>query len=145
MVSRIRGNTYTCIECNGEYRRAATVAGKFCSQKCATINKRNLYIADWLVGNNNGSQASGEMSAWVRNYLLEQAGYKCIECGWGKPNPVIGKVILTIEHIDGNWRNNAVDNVKVLCYNCHTLTETFGSLNKGNFPANKRNVGSRRH
>lgn len=69
---------------------------------------------------------------WARSYLLDRSGNACSKCGWSIPNPVIGKPILTIEHKDGNWLNNHFDNLEVLCYNCHTLTETFGSLNKGN-------------
>lgn len=48
-----------------------------------------------------------------------------------KPNPITGKPILTISHIDGNPSNHSPNNLEILCFNCHTLTDSFGSLNKG--------------
>jgi HNH endonuclease len=63
----------------------------------------------------------------------------CSLCGWNKIHPVTGKSPLQIDHIDGNWQNNAPHNLRLICPNCHALTETFGSLNKtGN---GRRSIG----
>ena len=35
-----------------------------------------------------------------------------------------------IHHIDGNHYNNEESNLQLLCPNCHSLTPTFGALNK---------------
>jgi hypothetical protein len=40
-------------------------------------------------------------------------------------------VPVEVEHIDGDWRNNRVENLKLLCPNCHALTATFRALNRG--------------
>lgn len=50
--------------------------------------------------------------------------YKCKECGlvdiWNnKP------IKLQLEHIDGNWLNNSLNNLQFLCPNCHSQTNTF--------------------
>lgn len=103
----------------------------FCSSKHSALYRNKLYIDRWLIGLENGSKANGSLSTIVRNYLLEESGYACSECGWNRPNPVLGRPILSVEHRDGNWKNNVRDNLVVLCYNCHTLTETFGALNAG--------------
>lgn len=44
----------------------------------------------------------------------------------GKP------LTLHLEHIDGDATNNVKDNVCLLCPNCHALTPTYGSKNRGN-------------
>jgi 5-methylcytosine-specific restriction endonuclease McrA len=54
---------------------------------------------------------------------------QCSECGllpeWnGKP------IVLQIDHKDGNGVNNAPYNVRFLCPNCHSQTETFGTRNR---------------
>lgn len=103
----------------------------YCSRQHSAIYRGKAYIERWLAGEESGSKANGSLSTIVRNYLLLESGYSCSECGWDKPNPVLGRPILTIDHRDGNWKNNSRDNLIVLCYNCHTLTPTFGALNVG--------------
>lgn len=110
-----------CQRCGGVLPRGR----KFCSRQCM------LGIPQWLNGELSASGKSGRLLAWAREFLMEEAGWRCSECGWGTANPVTGKPILTIEHLDGNWKNNLRSNLKVLCYNCHSLTPTFGALNKG--------------
>lgn len=49
--------------------------------------------------------------------------YICEECGINKWNDK--DIILEIDHIDGNWRNNQPNNLRFLCPNCHSQTTTF--------------------
>lgn len=104
-----------------------------CSLECRSKLYEARRMTAWRSGEISGSTANGTLSATIRESLMAEADYKCTECGWGKPSAYAshGKPILTIDHIDGNWRNNRPENLKVLCYNCHTLTPTFGSLNRG--------------
>jgi hypothetical protein len=37
---------------------------------------------------------------------------------------------LELDHIDGNHQTNALDNLRLLCLNCHSLTPTFRGKNK---------------
>jgi predicted HNH restriction endonuclease len=68
---------------------------------------------------------------FIRNYLLEKYGNKCEKCGWGKENQYTHSVPLEVHHINGDCTNNREENLQLLCPNCHSLTENFGSRNKG--------------
>jgi len=50
--------------------------------------------------------------------------YKCHMDGCENPNPTWrGEVLnLDIDHIDGNWRNCTLENLRFLCPNCHSQT-----------------------
>ena len=78
---------------------------------------------------------NGDTTLYVDNYkryLIFKYGNKCMECGWDKKNPITNNIPIQLDHIDGNAENNSLDNLKLLCPNCHSLTPTFGALNKGN-------------
>ena len=68
----------------------------------------------------------------IKRYLIDLYGDKCMECGWCEINQVTGKVPIELEHIDGDSENNSLENVKLLCPNCHSLTPTYKALNIGN-------------
>lgn len=42
----------------------------------------------------------------------------------GKP------LMLQLDHIDGNHQNHVISNLRFICPNCHSQTETFSGKNK---------------
>ena len=41
------------------------------------------------------------------------------------------KLTLELHHIDGDHYNNSLENLQILCPNCHSQTPNFRSRNKG--------------
>jgi len=106
----------------------------FCSNKCHVQHRRQCFIASWLRGDVSGTSGAGRsmrVAAIIRHHLLDAAGHKCSRCGWSEMNPISGKVPLTIDHVDGNASNSSPENLVVLCPSCHSLTPTYGALNRG--------------
>lgn len=70
-----------------------------------------------------------EQQAWERQRatVIREQENKCLHCNnseWmGQP------LKLQVDHIDGNNRNNVRENLRALCPNCHSNTETFCGKN----------------
>lgn len=128
---RVKSKPREHVEC----RFCGTPLTKSQSQFCSHMCRVNLQCYekrdDWVLGLVDASYTDGQLMPWARQLLVEMCGSCCSRCGWGEVNPSTGKAILSVDHVDGNWNNNYCWNLVVLCYNCHTLTPTFGSLNKG--------------
>lgn len=139
---RVRESRPNCVLCEAKLKKHQV---SYCSHSCQMKAQRIKRVESWLSGDTRvASYADGGLAKWAKDYLLEECNYTC-ECGWSVPNPVLGRPILCIDHIDGNWTNNARENVKVLCYNCHTLTPTFGALNIGSQSGRRPGEGRRRN
>ena len=119
----------TCIYCGNKKARKSY---KYCSNKCQQDMQYEIYIKKWISGNVNGLKHGGVVSAYVKRYLREKYNNKCQQCGWSKINKYTNKVPLEADHIDGNYKNNKINNLRLLCPNCHSLTSTYKALNKGN-------------
>lgn len=67
----------------------------------------------------------------IRRRLLDEGllRYECYECGishwFGEKLP------LHLDHINGSARDNRIENLRMLCPNCHSQTATFGGRNVG--------------
>lgn len=67
----------------------------------------------------------------LKNRLVKDFNWewKCFEC---KRKEWMGKRIpIELEHINGNNKDNRIENLKFLCPNCHALTPTWRGRNIG--------------
>lgn len=54
---------------------------------------------------------------------------KCEDCGWSKITKD-GRIPLELDHINGDRHDNRIENLRILCPNCHSLKPTHRGLNK---------------
>lgn len=88
-------------------------------------NYNSLPIEELLVANCKSDYRSHLKKRLLRDGLLIN---KCTICGnegiWNnKP------ITLQMDHINGDNRDNRIDNLRILCPNCHSQTDTFCSRN----------------
>lgn len=90
------------------------------------VNKKTA--DEILVFNEN------ELSFRPKREMLKRAmtekgiEYLCSVCGINEWNGE--EITLDIDHIDGNYRNNVLENLRYLCPNCHSQTKTYGNKNR---------------
>jgi len=128
MPKGIKGSTkkYNCLHCNKENLWGSSKINKFCDNVCQGNYK---WVNETIGRIERGEVTDG--SPALKKYLIEKFGDRCFECGqestWNnKP------LVLQVDHIDGDSDNNYPKNLRLLCPNCHTQTENFGSKGQGN-------------
>lgn len=120
---------YNCKHCGTECKKGYSKLNKFCSNKCqgeySFLTKTVVKFLEGLIYER----------ATIRKILIHLRGDKCEECNitdWnGRP------ITFQVDHIDGNASNNMPTNVRLVCPNCHSQTDTWGAKNKGNGRASR--------
>jgi hypothetical protein len=129
------GTFTNCLNCNKQfYYYSYNSAGKFC---CGSCHQKYKNITDTIPRIENGECRE---SVTLRKYLIAKRGNKCEICGvvdWNNKS-----LSLHVDHIDGNSDNNLPINLRLLCPNCHSQTETFCGRNKKN---TKRSIYNQRY
>lgn len=146
-------NQFTDIvkECNtmGQVVRALHLRSSGTAYKAIRkrIERLNLDTSHWIdvgVGRQQPTKALEDILVKDSDYLfstslkgrLIRAGlleYRCYSCGVVEWQGV--SLALHIDHINGQRTDHRLENLRLLCPNCHSITPTFGNRNK-----DKRNV-----
>jgi len=126
------------------------------------IRENNLDISHftgqgWNVGNNyRPFGKKGELSQiLVENSLYKSTNslkkrlikeeileYKCVCCGITDYNNK--PIVLELDHINGCNTDNRLENLRLLCPNCHSQTETFRGKSKLSALSEKKEVEYRK-
>ncbi len=107
-----------CMLCGSNTKRI------FCSKKCSGIYKRNKTLNKLKNKEYVGKDISLNS---IRHALILDRGHKCEDCKnkkW-KDSPIN----LTLHHMDGDACNNTIENLQLLCWNCHSMTPNYGNKN----------------
>lgn len=64
-------------------------------------------------------------NTWLKKRLIENKilNYECTKCLIKDWNGI--RLVLQLDHIDGDRLNNVLSNLRLLCPNCHSQTPTF--------------------
>lgn len=120
--------TKVCLPCtNGCGRLVASSQKKYCSLACQQDYQFKIRCLELEAGRYKPSGSN----RLIRRYLVLKFGEQCSQCNWNKRHARTGRVPVEVEHIDGDWQNNQLSNLTLLCPNCHSLTNTFRGLNRG--------------
>tara|TARA_R100001015_G_C4618252_1_gene174715 strand:+ start:486 stop:986 length:501 start_codon:yes stop_codon:yes gene_type:complete len=87
------------------------------------VRKKHVRFENYMDMFKLNSGATRQQMWWpiLKHKLIP---YKCAECGI--TTEYNGKLmILQIDHIDGNPENHHLDNLQLLCPNCHSQTDTY--------------------
>ncbi len=117
---------YKCIECGKENLWGRSKTNKFCDNRC----QGNWQWKNVTIPRIEAGECTHNSALVLKRYLVEKFGEVCSDCGqtnsWNnKP------LVLQLDHIDGDSDNNFPNNVRLICPNCHTQTDNFGSKGKG--------------
>lgn len=117
------------------------VGGNYATMK-KKLFKLNVDCSHWT---GHGWNKNKKLKNWenytrafsAKKHLIKELGHKCEQClisvWYDKPIP------LEVHHIDGDRTNNMLENLQLLCPNCHSFTDNFrGKNNKSSIVTNSR-------
>ena len=121
-----KSEMFACIHCKKESIVKKNQRNIYCSNKC---QGQYQWVNETVPKIERGELTHNQVKS-LKKYLKETREEKCSECSLG-PEWNKKPLTLQLDHIDGDSDNNFPDNLRLLCPNCHTQTETFGSKGLG--------------
>jgi len=120
-TGRLKGNS-ECQTCGSIGWFKETIC-----RDCKLVNTIDLWLAGDISTTWCGT--TKETKSFVKRHLIATRGDKCEQCGYCELSDD-RRSIIQMDHIDGNYQNNLITNLRLLCPNCHAKTSTYGSRNK---------------
>lgn len=101
------------------------IKGKGWSKGLRGIGHPQIKLEEILVRNSNFQSYKLKK----RLFIVKLKEQRCEECGWEKVSKA-GRIPLELDHINGNSKDNRLENLRILCPNCHSLKPTHRGCNK---------------
>jgi hypothetical protein len=115
-----------CINCGAESKNFK--GKKFCSSKCSSEYSHKEAYRNFLE--NNEKYCNGHYTAKnFKDFILKEQNNKCAICD-SPPLWMNKKLVFVLDHIDGDASNNMRYNLRLICPNCDSQTDTFKSKTK---------------
>ena len=110
------------------FKRRAESLGVYMPKQGDLSNRKrrdNLgYLLEDILSGKHPQYASGSL----RKRLIKEGIFKdeCSKCGFNEHREGFEHSICQLHHINGNPRDHRLENLEILCPNCHALTPNFG-------------------
>jgi hypothetical protein len=113
-----------CLNCGNIFNQKRHKED-FCSRNCFVDFQRKEKIKRFLNSELNDKQVRTKL---IREYLIKKQNGVCTIC---KHPPLHNKkpLVFIVDHIDGVFTNNNPENVRAICPNCNSQTDTFSGKN----------------
>ena len=98
-----KGNTeFECNFCHKKFNAPKSTNRKYCSKACVNKNSKLIFEPTFTT----------VRKMMIRRNMLQS----CQRCGYSESIEILG-----VHHIDRNRKNNKLNNLEILCPNCHSL------------------------
>ena len=129
-------NKLKLVEAGGNYEQVKRYIGEL------NLNSKHFKGKAW----NKGMQGIGKPIYSLKEILTKNSHYQsymlkirlfkekfknplCELCGWSQTTPD-GRLPLELDHINGDRHDNRLENLRILCPNCHSLQATHRGRNR---------------
>lgn len=107
------------------WRRAKRIGLAWKDKNYRSVNPKKIPIIEILEGKHPYYQTLKLKKRLIKEGIKEN---KCDICNIIEWN---GKLLyMQLDHIDGNSHNHRLENLRMICPNCHSQTETYCGKNK---------------
>lgn len=90
-------------------------------------SSKKFQLKDILEGKHPQYQSRKLKIRLIKENIFED---KCCKCGWSEKRPKDEFSTCELHHKNGNPKDHRLENLEILCPNCHSLTENFRNVKR---------------